>query len=59
MLKYNTTVVVQNKSSLLMSFIITNTQTLQPLTINIKTEIITKIIKTCQAPGLGSGYLES
>jgi len=59
MLKYNTTVVVQNKSSLLMRIIITNTQTLQLLTINIKTEIITKIIKKCQAPGLGLSYLES
>ncbi len=38
--KYNRTVVVQNKSSLLLKIIFTNTQTLQLFTKKVKTEII-------------------
>ncbi len=44
----NTTVVVQNKSSLLPKIIYTNTQTLQLPTKNIKTEIIYKKIISCK-----------
>ncbi len=46
---YNGTELVQYKSSLILNVIIPNTQTLQLLTINVKTEIIYKRYKKCPA----------
>jgi hypothetical protein len=56
---YHRTVVVQNKSSLLLPIILTNTQILQQLTIDIKTEIIYRIFKKCRSVQLGLRDLES
>ncbi len=41
------TVVVQNKSSLLLMIILKNAQTLQLFTVNIKTEIVYKSYQKC------------
>jgi hypothetical protein len=50
---YNRTVVVQNKSSLLLKIIFTNTQTLKLFTINNKTENFTTVIKNGKQQGWG------
>jgi hypothetical protein len=43
----------QNKSGLLLNNILQSAQTLQPFTMNIKTESILKSYKKCQADRLG------
>ncbi len=58
-LDYNRTVVVQNKSSLLLKIIYKNTQTIQLFTMNIKTKTIYKSDKKCQVVKLGQRHLDS
>jgi len=48
-LQHDITEVVENKSSLLLAIILQNTQTLQLCTVTIKTKIIHKSYKKCEA----------
>jgi hypothetical protein len=52
------TVVVQNKSNLLLMIILKNAQTLQLFTVNIKTEIVYKSYQKCRDCGLGWKVLD-
>jgi hypothetical protein len=51
---YTRTVVIHNKSSVLLRIIFMNTPTLQLFTMNTKTEIIKNNIKMPSSKGLGS-----